>query len=158
MAAGLGSVGSHLVCTWDISLLILLLAFCSWQAPSCVLWCLLWCFLVDPDCFYKLLSPMEHPIPVLLLCGCTKRRRVWDEVISGVTEAYMGKPQSIHKSFFFFFWKYFIVALDNNTRSTTTNASILGASSARALEEDIVYFGMLIPQTIPRITTVSRTF
>lgn len=70
----------------------------------------------------------------------------------------MGKPQSIHKSFFFFFWKYFIVALDNNTRSTTTNASILGASSARALEEDIVYFGMLIPQTIPRITTVSRTF
>lgn len=37
MVAGLGLIVSHPVCTWDVALLILTLAFCSWQAASCVL-------------------------------------------------------------------------------------------------------------------------
>lgn len=53
MAAGLGLIESHPVCTWDVALLILMLAFCSWRAPSCVLGHLLWCFLVVPDCILK---------------------------------------------------------------------------------------------------------
>lgn len=49
MAAGLRLIGSHSVCTWDVALLILTLAFCSCRAPSCVSRRLLWCFLVVPD-------------------------------------------------------------------------------------------------------------